>query len=75
MEHLIPVDQCTNDIIDGPDIDNVKSLYEKQRIVIMLRSEKKEYEGSNSSFGKGFKTYRTDENIKQFYSQYKIKPV
>ena len=72
MEHLIPVDQCTNDIIKNPDLNNVKSLYEKQRIVIMHRSEKDEYEGKNSPYGKDFKKHRTDEEIKQFYTRYKI---
>ena len=72
MEHLIPVDQCANDILKNPDIDNVKSLYDEQRIVIMLRKEKNDYEGKDSPFGKDFKKYRTEKEIEQFINRYKI---
>jgi len=72
MEHLIPIGQFADELIENPKLENVRYLYKKQRIVIMLREEKKKYEGANSPLGKIFKIHRSDEVIENFKKMYKI---
>ena len=44
-EHLIPVNQCTKEFIKNRSLENVKSFYLKQRIIITLRTEQKKIRG------------------------------
>ena len=74
-EHLIPVGQLADELIKNPDIKNVKALFEKQKLVIVLRTEQAKYEGKNSLYGKEFKSYRSDADIKKFYMDHNIKPL
>ena len=69
-EHLIPLGQFVNDVIANPDIKNIKTLYKKQKIVIVLREEEK------PKYDKGsFRTNRTDKDIKWFMNKFNIRPL
>jgi len=66
MEHLIPIKQFTDELIKNHDLENVKKLYKKQRIVITLRDEQKKYDTGS------FKIYRSDKDIKEFKIKYGV---
>ncbi|MDR1143332.1 MAG: hypothetical protein LBK77_03820 [Spirochaetaceae bacterium] len=72
MEHLIPVDQFTRELLANPTVENAKRLYKAQRIVYTLREEVKEYQGRDSIYGKDFDRHRTDSQIKRFKKDYGI---